>query len=96
MRFLDILLGAALVAPVFAAPTQDAVASSQKQKRKSKFQFTGVNESGAEFGSGSLPGQLNKDYIWPAKSTIDVSEEHPTTTCRCCLILTFFPLLIRL
>lgn len=73
MRFLELLLGAAAVTSVLAAPAQDAATSNTKQKRKSKFQFTGVNESGAEFGSGSIPGQLNKDYIWPAKSTIDVS-----------------------
>lgn len=77
MRFLDILLGIAAVAPVLAAPAHHIHAAdptpTTKQKRKSKFQFTGVNESGAEFGSGTIPGQLNKDYIWPAKSSIDVS-----------------------
>lgn len=77
MRFLDILLGAAAVAPfrVLAAPAHDvgAPTPTPKQKRKSKFQFSGVNQSGAEFGNGAIPGQLNKDYTWPAKSTIDVS-----------------------
>lgn len=75
MRFLDILLGLAAVATtVLAAPACDNPTSTTKEKRKSKFQFTGVNESGGEFGSGSIPGQLNKDFIWPAKSTIDVSS----------------------
>lgn len=30
----------------------------------------GVNESGAEFGSGKFPGVLGTDYIWPDTSTI--------------------------
>ena len=79
MRLLEILLGAVAVTSVLAAPAQDAATPATKQKRKSKFQFTGVNESGGEFGSGAIPGQLNKDYIWPAKSTIDVGL--PTPHC---------------
>lgn len=88
MRFLEVLLGAAAVSSVLAAPAhQDAATPTTKQKRKSKFQFTGVNESGGEFGNTAIPGQLNKDYIWPAKSTIDVrlsssqigSQEHMLT-----------------
>ncbi|PVH89056.1 glycoside hydrolase family 5 protein [Cadophora sp. DSE1049] len=46
-------------------------APSDKEKRAKNFQFFGVNESGAEFGNGNLPGTLNKDYIWPPTSTID-------------------------
>ncbi len=30
-----------------------------------KFDFFGVNESGAEFGSGVIPGALGTDYIFP-------------------------------
>jgi endoglucanase len=37
-----------------------------------KFTFTGVNESGGEFGEANLPGALGKDYIWPSTSAIDV------------------------
>ncbi|KAH6646702.1 glycoside hydrolase superfamily [Truncatella angustata] len=69
MKFIDLLLGATAVAAVVAAPTTGE--TSVHKKRKSKFQFTGVNESGAEFGNTALPGQLNKDYTWPAHSTID-------------------------
>lgn len=72
MRFLEVLLGAAAVASVLAAPAQDVATPTTKYKRKSKFQFTGVDESGAEFGNTAIPGQLNKDYTWPVKSTIDV------------------------
>ena len=71
MRFLDLFLGAAAVASVLAAPAGDAATPTTKQKRKSKFAFTGVNQSGAEFGNKNLPGQLNKDYTWPAHSSID-------------------------
>lgn len=75
MRFLEVLLGAAAVCSVLAAPAQDVTTpttTTTKHKRQGKFKFAGINESGAEFGQGSIPGQLNKDYTWPAKSTIDV------------------------
>lgn len=32
-------------------------------KKGSNFWFAGVNESGAEFGSGNIPGTLGTDYI---------------------------------
>lgn len=72
MRFLNVVLGAAAVTSVAAAPTTSSETSVAK--RKSKFLFTGVNESGAEFGSGNLPGTLGKDYTWPVHSTIDVRK----------------------
>ena len=74
MRFFDIVLGAATIASALAAPTGDSE-PAKVSKRKSKFQFTGVNESGAEFGNKNLPGRLDKDYTWPSKSAIDVSFE---------------------
>lgn len=70
MRFIDLIFGAAAVANVLAAPTSDATPTVKK--RKSKFLWSGVNQSGAEFGNAALPGQLGKDYTWPAHSTIDV------------------------
>ena len=73
MRFLNVLLGAATAATVLAAPAgQSATTRSAVQKRNSKFQFTGVSESGGEFGEGNIPGQLGKDYTWPAHASIDV------------------------
>ncbi|KAH0585170.1 hypothetical protein H2248_008426 [Termitomyces sp. 'cryptogamus'] len=36
-----------------------------------KFQFFGVNESGAEFGNQNIPGVLGTDYTWPSPSSID-------------------------
>ncbi len=71
MRFLELLLSAAAVTSVLATPA-DAPTTATKQKRKSKFQFVGVNESGAEFGNKNLPGRLDKDYTWPVHSAIDV------------------------
>ncbi|KAK3934010.1 glycoside hydrolase [Diplogelasinospora grovesii] len=70
MRFLDIVLfGATAVGSALAAPAADTLTTTSK--RASKFQFVGINESGAEFGNKNLPGQLGKDYTWPVHSTID-------------------------
>lgn len=74
MRFLNALLGAAAITSAVAAPTSSSSSETSVVKRKSKFLFTGVNESGAEFGQGNLPGTLGTDYTWPVHSTIDVSE----------------------
>ncbi len=30
-----------------------------------------MNESGAEFGNGAVPGELGKDYTWPSPSSVD-------------------------
>ncbi|KAJ5805648.1 endo-beta-1-4-glucanase B [Penicillium pulvis] len=39
-------------------------------KRASSFVWFGASESGAEFGSGNIPGVLGTDYIWPDTSAI--------------------------
>ncbi|KAH8760554.1 extracellular endoglucanase [Diaporthe sp. PMI_573] len=70
MRFLNVVLGAVAVTSAVAAPTT-TTRNAGVEKRKSKFLFTGVNESGAEFGQGNLPGTLGTDYTWPVHSTID-------------------------
>lgn len=70
MKFLNLFLGAAAAGSALAAPSV-----TKTTKRAGKFQHVGVNESGAEFGQTSLPGQYNKDYVWPAEGTIDVSCE---------------------
>lgn len=51
MRFVDLLVGAAAISGALAVPTKT-------RKRADAFQFTGVSESGAEFGNLALPGQL--------------------------------------
>lgn len=38
---------------------------------RTKFQFFGVNQSGAEFGNANIPGTLNKDYTWPSTDSVD-------------------------
>ncbi|KAL2150394.1 hypothetical protein VTH82DRAFT_6957 [Thermothelomyces myriococcoides] len=65
MKFLNALLGAAAASTALAAP------SCTKAKRAGKFKWVGVNQSCAEFGQNILPGQLDKEYTWPAKSSID-------------------------
>lgn len=82
MKFLNILLGAAAAGSALAAPSGPA-ATPTKDKRVSKFKFVGVNQSGAEFGKDTLPGQLGKHYTWPVKSTIDVSFDSWPRTCAC-------------
>lgn len=83
MRFLDVLLGAATAATVLAAPAgQSATTKPAVLKRKSKFQFTGVSESGGEFGEAHVPGQLDKDYVWPAHASIDVRPARAPSPTR--------------
>lgn len=76
MRFLDVLIGAVALGSALAAPAgiDNTPTSTRtiKNKRASKFQFVGVNQSGAEFGNKDLPGTLGKHYTWPVHSTIDV------------------------
>jgi endoglucanase len=38
---------------------------------RTKFKYFGVNQSGAEFGSGIWPGTWGKDFTFPAPSSID-------------------------
>ncbi|KAI8225235.1 putative endo-beta-1,4-glucanase B [Colletotrichum sp. SAR 10_99] len=78
MKFSNLALGAASVASVLAAP----VDGSAKTKRAGKFTFTGVNESGGEFGQANLPGQLGKDYTWPKKTAIDTLRAAGLNTFR--------------
>ncbi|KAK3317439.1 glycoside hydrolase superfamily [Cercophora scortea] len=79
MRFFDIVLGAVAVGSAVAAPAGDA---QPKSKKASKFQYVGVNESGAEFGNKDLPGQLGKHYTWPVHSTIDTMVSKGFNTFR--------------
>lgn len=38
-----------------------------------KVKYTGVNEAGAEFGSGKYPGVYNTDYVYPNTKSIQAS-----------------------
>ncbi|KAI0667907.1 endoglucanase [Trametes maxima] len=57
-------------APTSTASAPGATACSSSSAR-TKFQFFGVNESGAEFGNTVIPGRLGKEYTWPEPSSID-------------------------
>lgn len=70
---LSLLLTAALA---LAAPTK------HKHKRAGKLKFFGVNESGPEFGEGTLPGTYGKEYTWPTLSTIDTFMAQGMNTFR--------------
>ncbi|KAI1807730.1 glycoside hydrolase family 5 protein [Daldinia bambusicola] len=74
MRFVDLLVAAATVSAV-AVPTQT-------KKRASAFQFTGVSESGAEFGNQAIPGRLGKDYTWPDHNAISTLIQKGFNTFR--------------
>ncbi|KAJ5523317.1 endo-beta-1-4-glucanase B [Penicillium frequentans] len=56
---------------LLAASAALALAVPQSHsKRASSFVWFGASESGAEFGSGNIPGVLGTDYIWPDTSAI--------------------------
>ncbi|KAJ3122143.1 hypothetical protein HK098_003089 [Nowakowskiella sp. JEL0407] len=64
--------------PVVTTTTVDTTISIAPSPKTSvvipppgKLPYTGVNLAGAEFGSGNIPGTLNKDYTWPDQSTIN-------------------------
>ncbi len=60
MHVTSVLLIASTAVLALAAP-------SEKQKRVKNFKWFGMNESGAEFGSGNLPGTEGTDYTWPVR-----------------------------
>lgn len=70
MRFPNLFLTSAVTALAYAAP----VAQQQNCAARSSgaFEWFGVNESGAEFGTGNIPGTLGTDYTWPNTSAIDI------------------------
>lgn len=49
--------------------------------------FTGVNVAGGEFGNMNLPGQLNRDYVWPDKSALDTLMGHGMNTFRVAMMM---------
>ncbi|KAF7374836.1 Glycoside hydrolase family 5 protein [Mycena sanguinolenta] len=54
-----------------ATTTSTAPPTSSSCANRTKFKFFGVNESGAEFGSATIPGTWGIDFIFPAPSSID-------------------------
>jgi endoglucanase len=65
MLFSNLLAAAALVSTAFAAP------SDKETRANRKLKWFGINESGAEFGEGNIPGVYNKDFTWYDTKTID-------------------------
>ena len=65
----------AFASPSFASPTATSTtAAAVECLGATKFDYFGVNESGAEFGNNKIPGTLGTDYTWPSPSSIDVSS----------------------
>ncbi|PLN84565.1 endoglucanase II [Aspergillus taichungensis] len=55
---------------VFAAAAGSAVAAPAHTKRAGALQWLGTNESGAEFGEDTIPGEYGTEYIFPDPATI--------------------------
>jgi endoglucanase len=78
MHFPSLLLLGVVSSVAFAAPAANADPAPNERavgtnRKRSNFWFTGVNESGAEFGKSNIPGKLGTDYTWPLTSSVDVS-----------------------
>jgi len=76
MKFTTSFL-TALLFPAFSL-AQSLTCSSNA----TKFEYFGVNESGAEFGNGNIPGVLGTDYTWPVDSSFDYFLDHGFNTFR--------------
>ncbi|KAI5928138.1 glycoside hydrolase family 5 protein [Camillea tinctor] len=78
MKFSALLVAATFAGAAVAAPKP----TSNRKRQDSGFQFTGVNESGAEFGNLAIPGQLGKDYTWPDQAAITTMINQGFNTFR--------------
>ncbi|KAJ0333275.1 hypothetical protein COL5a_000976 [Colletotrichum fioriniae] len=68
-----------------AAPTSasaPAASASSTPVKTGKFKWFGINQSGAEFGPGSLPGTVGKDYVFPDTNSITTLLNDGYTTFR--------------
>ncbi|KAK3673166.1 hypothetical protein LTR78_007006 [Recurvomyces mirabilis] len=79
MRWSTYLTASCLLAFAAAAPSA--------LKKRSKLQFFGVNESGAEFGTGNIPGVYGTDYTWYTLSTYDTFIKDGFNTFRLNLLM---------
>ena len=66
---------AVLIVAVQSARTQSTQVSN-------RLWLTGVNMAGAEFGSGRVPGKINKDYHYPKGRDIDYFVDRGVNTFR--------------
>lgn len=70
MRVASSLLATGFAASAFAAPGAQRKAATSSSTNSSGLRFLGASESGAEFGTGSVPGVYGTDYIFPDTSAI--------------------------
>ncbi|PWW80129.1 Glycoside Hydrolase Family 5 protein [Tuber magnatum] len=56
---------------VLSDPKSTAGPPSADCSGVTKFKHFGVNQAGAEFGGGTVPGQLGTHYTWPKTTSID-------------------------
>lgn len=82
MELLKFLACLAAVGSSHAAP-----ANGVSSKRQNSVEFAGVNVAGGEFGNMNLPGQLNKDYVWPDKSALDTLMNDGMNTFRVAMMM---------
>ncbi|KAJ5963664.1 uncharacterized protein N7479_003540 [Penicillium vulpinum] len=79
MKFTNIVLAASAATVACAYPRgRDVIPTKQTadiKKRGNGFTWVGVSESGAEFGPGNVPGTLEKDYVWPKTSQIQILRD---------------------
>ncbi|KAH8831799.1 endoglucanase [Flagelloscypha sp. PMI_526] len=83
---IPVVLGAALAPSstqtVSSPSSSSATSSAPAATCGASFTYTGVNESGAEFGNQNIPGVLGTDYTWPSPSSIDFFVEQGMNTFR--------------
>lgn len=90
MRFATALLAAGFSSVSLAAPASSSTATSStsssvlsaRNSASGALQWFGANESGAEFGSGNIPGVLGTDYTWPNTSAIQMLMDKGMDTFR--------------
>jgi len=73
-----------LFSKLFLATGLATLASSAPAavEKRNRLKFFGINESGAEFGEGNIPGVYNKDYTWYTLSTYDTFIQDGFNTFR--------------
>lgn len=75
-----------------ASKTASSTTSSAAAASATGFKWIGVDESGAEFGTGKYPGTWGVDFIFPDNSSIQVFQ--PLVASRCWAYLTLEQTLI--
>ncbi|OLN83754.1 Endoglucanase gh5-1-like protein 2 [Colletotrichum chlorophyti] len=64
------------------APASPSVASTSTTAKSGKFKWFGTNLSGAEFGTGNIPGTVGTDYIFPDAATVSTLLKDGYNTFR--------------